>query len=604
MIRQLDAPRTKSLLVALLVSLTLGIALALGSTRSQAAGPSSNARQASQNFALGLAVSPSTATTGSKVSVSGKGFPRKSAIKIYLDSNQVLSGTTSGNGAFQGSFVVASGVGPGKHTVVGSDGGMNASAVLSVSASTATNTATPAPAATPTQTPANTATPTATATTSGSGHAWYVSRKGNNSTGDSWSNAWNELSAIKWGSVQPGDTIWIDGGSTPCAPAYDFTTTRPGVACGMEYDTTLTIGASGTSAAPIKIRLSTEAGHNGTAVFFGGRATPLPYCHQSSYSASSVRAYGVLVGAYHDVVIDGGHISGIMIYGANYGIRVSSSSAANLTFQRLEIFDNGVITTLSGGGYNSDNPGISLSGGLNTVIRGNLIHDNGQDEIQDGTRSNNSLNGLVLDTDWLYNRRENPLYPGYSFNEPQSTGCTHVDGLQLWSGGSSQSGLTVKHSIFGPLLNQGVYPADSGTGAVWTNVSITDSLFLAVTHNIMADSPVHGWTVDHDTLFAPQGGFELPSNGANTLTNVVKYGGYVYTPSWSGTTAGNVWYSGDPLPGSATNTNPNFASTAGSPYPATYAAYAAANFTPNCNGCQGSSLHTLGDIIARIKALP
>jgi hypothetical protein len=438
----------------------------------------------------------------------------------------------------------------------------------------------------------------------GSGHSWYVSRNGNNSAGDSWSNAWNELSAIKWSSVQPGDTIWIDGGTTQCSPAYDFSGNRPGVSCGMEYDTTLTIGASGTSSAPINIRLSPESGHNGTAVVFGGRATPLPYCHQSTYAASSVRAYGVLVGGYHDVVIDGGHISGMMIYGAQYGIRVSSSSAANLTFERLEIFDNGVIKTVSGGGYNSDNPGISLSGGLNTLIRGDLIHDNGQDEIQDGTRSNNSLNGLVIDTDWLYNRRENPLYPGYSFNEPQSTGCTHVDGIQLWSGGSSQSGLTVKHSIFGPLVNQGLYPSDSGTGATWTNVSVSDSLFLAITHNIMADHAVHGWTVDHVTLYAPQGGFELPSNGANTLTNVVKYGGYVYTPSWSGTTGGNVWYQGDKLPGTSTNANPNFPALATGPYPARYAAYAAANFTPNCNGCQGSSLHTLGDIIARIKALP
>ncbi|HEX5416827.1 MAG TPA: hypothetical protein VFZ25_14265, partial [Chloroflexota bacterium] len=490
------------LVVALLVSLVIGLALTLGATRSQAAAGS----------AATLSVNPSAATSGASVQVAAKGFPHRSTITIYLDDRQVLAGTTGGAGAFKGSFKVASNVAPGNHTVSASDNGTRANVVLAV---------------------------TAPATVTGSGHSWFVSRNGNNSTGNSWANAWNELSAIQWGSVQPGDTIWLDGGSTACSPAYDFNGTRPGVSCGMQYNTTMTVGASGTSAAPIKIRLSTEAGHNGTAVFFGGRATPLPYCHQSSYSAGSVRAYGILVGAYHDVVIDGGHISGIMIYGANFGIRVSSSAAANLTFARMEIFDNGVITKASGsGGYNSDNPGISLSGGLNTLIKGNLIHDNGQDEIQDGTRSNNSLNGLVLDTDWLYNRRGNPLYPGYPFNEPQSTGCTHVDGLQLWSGGPTQSGLTVKHSIFGPLLNQGVYPSDSGTGAVWTNVSITDSLFLTITHSIMADSPVHGWTVDHNTLFTPNqnAGMELPSNGANTLTNVVKYGGYVYTPSWTGTT--------------------------------------------------------------------
>src|SRR5262249_13068794 len=154
----------------------------------------------------------------------------------------------------------------------------------------------------------------------------------------------------------------------------------------------------------------------------------------------------------------------------------------------------------------------------------------------------------------------NPLYPGYSFNEPQSTGCTHADAIQLYSGGSNESGLTVTHSVLGPLVNQGLYPGDGGTGATWNDVTVTDSLLLAVSHNLITDNSVHGWTVSQDTLFAPGGGFEIPSDGTNSMSGVVKDGGYVYTPGWSSVGSSNVWWQGDPLPGSATNKDPQFVS--------------------------------------------
>jgi len=241
------------------------------------------------------------------------------------------------------------------------------------------------------------------------------------------------------------------------------------------------------------------------------------------------------------------------------------------------------------------------------VLRGDLIHDNGQDEVQDETRSANSLNGLVIDTSWLYASRENPAHPGEPFNDLQEVGddtCTHADAVQLYSGGANQSGLTVSHSILGPLVNQGLYPGDSGTGATWSDVTVSDSLLLAISHNVISDNKVHGWVLQDDTLYAPQGGFEIPTNGQNTLSGVVKYGGYVYTPGWTGTTTSDVWYQGDPLPGSATKSNPDFMALPAGPYPATYDAYAAADFTPQNKACVGSSIHTFEDVLARIDALP
>jgi len=88
--------------------------------------------------------------------------------------------------------------------------------------------------------------------------------------------------------------------------------------------------------------------------------------------------------------------------------------------------------------------------------------------------------------------------------------------------------------------------AASGTASAWGyDVRVTNTLFLdTASHNIITDNPVNGWVLDHDTIFATQGGFELPSNGTNTITNVIKYGGYVYTPGGSWITDGDVWFGG------------------------------------------------------------
>jgi hypothetical protein len=162
------------------------------------------------------------------------------------------------------------------------------------SAATPTTTpipSTPTPAATPT---AAAIAATGTATSTSTRHTWYVSRNGNNTSGDSWENAWTEMNKIVWNSVQPGDTIYLDGGSKACSSLFTATTTspyglpspKPGQAgnCGTLYTTTLTLGKSGTVSAPISIRLGQDPDHNGTVVLFGGRLTDLPYCNASSYS--------------------------------------------------------------------------------------------------------------------------------------------------------------------------------------------------------------------------------------------------------------------------------------------------------------------------------
>ncbi|MDX6206110.1 MAG: hypothetical protein QOF39_2167, partial [Frankiales bacterium] len=290
---------------------------------------------------------------------------------------------------------------------------------------TTSSTTSPSPSPRPTaSTTTASPSPSATTTAPASGHTWYVSKTGNNADGRTWATAWNELANIQWSLVQPGDRVVIDGGSTACPSNYDFAnhaTNRPGLTCGMEYTTALTVRKSGTSSAPISIQLAQDAGRNGTVVIFGGRSTMLPYCDQTSYAASgTAKPNGVSIPGYSNIVIDGRHRSGIMLYGAQDGVDLSSDATSYVTLRNMEIFDNGIFSTWSYG-YKTDNEGISLVGHNITIDR-DLIHDNGQDEIQDrytGTLNNNShaaMHDITITNSWLYDHRANPLFPGYGFN--------------------------------------------------------------------------------------------------------------------------------------------------------------------------------------------
>ena len=79
----------------------------------------------------------------------------------------------------------------------------------------------------------------------------YVDKNvsGGSNNGSSWANAWQSFSVINWGSIQPGDNIYISGGT-------DSTT----------YNESLTIGASGNANGLIVIRPGLEAGHNGKVI--------------------------------------------------------------------------------------------------------------------------------------------------------------------------------------------------------------------------------------------------------------------------------------------------------------------------------------------------
>src|SRR3984885_8321373 len=386
---------------------------------------------------------------------------------------------------------------------------------------------------------------------------FYVSPRGNGTNGLSWSTAWRDPAQIKWAAIRPGSVIVLDGGTSACTVSpYDFEPSAPdpGVTCGQRYH------PFGIGQDDVTIERSTAAGHDGTVVIDGGRDTPLPYCGQGSYPAAGGATAGIDLNGHSGVVIDGMDRSGIVVRGARNGVVMDGGGHDVL--RNMEIFDNGYAIAHSWG-YSSDGNGI-LMGGKDDVYDRLLVHDNGQDEFHSDSVGYDE-SGSAVDNSWLGAIRANPRYPGEPFNDLEAAGhdpgCTHADGVQIFAPGTTMSGLTFSYDVFGPGINHGLYPSDGGTGATFDDVIVRDSLFLDTDSiNILSDNRVHGWDLSHDTLLATQGGIQIPSNGTNTMTGVIKYGGWVAVSGGPWITSGDVWYLGEPLPGSSAHFNPGFAS--------------------------------------------
>ncbi|MFZ1519285.1 MAG: T9SS type A sorting domain-containing protein [Ignavibacteriaceae bacterium] len=117
----------------------------------------------------------------------------------------------------------------------------------------------------------------------------YVSKNGNNSNGISWANAWNDLDEIEWNSIQPGDIIFIDGGTDS-----------------MFYDSKITVGKSGNgNQSKITIQRSEENGRNGKVYLKG------IYCD------------------YSFITVDGKDRSKFIILGDDWGYIVRTTENAN-----------------------------------------------------------------------------------------------------------------------------------------------------------------------------------------------------------------------------------------------------------------------------------
>ena len=82
---------------------------------------------------------------------------------------------------------------------------------------------------------------------------YYVNKNASGqNNGTSWANAWQSFSAINWSLIQPGDVVYISGGT-------DSTV----------YYEELDIQTSGSAGNYVTIRNAVDAGHNGRVIIDG-----------------------------------------------------------------------------------------------------------------------------------------------------------------------------------------------------------------------------------------------------------------------------------------------------------------------------------------------
>lgn len=221
---------------------------------------------------------------------------------------------------------------------------------------------------------------------------WYVDNAAAGAgNGTSWTNAWKNLSSVKWGSggVQPGDTLYISGGNTS-----------------KTYTDLLEVKIPGTSSARITIRVGQEAGHNGTVVINGrGRSDGVLLNHYVTLDgsvngkrrmivrdANSVGIHtrnsqtnkGITV-TYVELANNGNAAAGSKSPGFAHGIRFVYGEGIEISYTEIYgSFKDGINMGGSRGGWGSNkfhhnhihhlgDDGIAAGGGVDAWE--NLIHD-------------------------------------------------------------------------------------------------------------------------------------------------------------------------------------------------------------------------------------
>jgi len=291
----------------------------------------------------------------------------------------------------------------------------------------------------PTPTPTDTSTPTNTPTPIDNGGSCALSCPDPTPTvtgAREWlvsntdpASDFNELNAIDWSLIDPGDIVRLKDGDT--------------------FNTQLTITTvGGTAAAPITI--------TGNATIDGGRTAPMPVCGQANWTEpTGMLTQGIFVNQPW-IVIDGLTIQNT----GGYGIRMEPN-AANVTIRNNTIRNTGRIDPTDWfGGAEPNGASIWLSG-ANPIIEGNQLIDPGEDGIQ--TRfGNNNLSNPIIRNNAIYNTYNAPN--GQNFNW-----CKHADGIHFYAGGNI-SPVTIEGNWIVNVTN-GLILGQTPTGTDVANVS-------------------------------------------------------------------------------------------------------------------------------------
>ncbi len=224
---------------------------------------------------------------------------------------------------------------------------------------------------------------------------YFISKNGNNTDGRTWQTAFNELDQVKWNTLQPTDSLTIDGGTS-----Y------------MVYRKSLKVAKTGTTAQPFRIVRSRDAGHSGRVVIDGGG--------QPGFTAIDFASNGMVGNVY----VDGYAWNGIEIKNCAVGTKFSVYYNWNDRVTGCDIHDNQTGAMIQGSN------GIQYS----------YIHDNSVTNVALDYPNTVVYPGDGLTNCWVYNNDGRAVTDGVT--------TTNAN----WGGGGS--GLV--NCVLGPNLRNGI----------------------------------------------------------------------------------------------------------------------------------------------------
>jgi hypothetical protein len=175
------------------------------------------------------------------------------------------------------------------------------------------------------------------------GNNWYVTKGAPGtraspctSAGTTWTNAWGEMDQINWSCVQPGDTVWLAGGTytNGFAVGASGTATKPiYIARALSTDTIATAAAGWSAAFDSQVLVTNTTANN----------------HNSGCNAGDVLCFNHSeLGNY--TYWDGRVDSGIMLQTSN----IAGLSPTNNTTLGQSAADVGTASGINGTGQNHD----------------------------------------------------------------------------------------------------------------------------------------------------------------------------------------------------------------------------------------------------------
>src|SRR5574343_409541 len=282
------------------------------------------------------------------------------------------------------------------------------------------------------------------------GNRWYVrpvTAEYGLENGTSWDNAFVGLADIAWASIQPGDILYVSGGSTSATYAE---TLDPGDWQGSATSR-LTIIAGKYSPSP--------SGHDGTVILNGihfggpelGSGNMPSYITVKGFTVTGSNVF--LEGDFQwikGIVIDSCYIHD---YGSDFGVKV-------IKYVDSVIIQNNRIIDCLAGDCAGDRDGIHVNedaGGIpkNIIIRNNWVRVTSQDP----DAHNDAFQAVSGDGFYVYNN----VFINDSVNSPQGGGMPSI--LSAVDGDNNDSPSVLVFNNF--MFMNGIWQADANQGWVY-----------------------------------------------------------------------------------------------------------------------------------------